>query len=148
MAASPYLCTLWGEQKCSSLQTELKGLMDHTAYLILKKLWTPGGSVSSYLLISFLPPRRVSGPAFDLQRRERQTDRRRRRRRAAASVGFTVATETVSSLLNTCFWWHHMPELSTHNKGFWTRRQATGMCDGVWVWWGRGGGWVVWDNDE
>ncbi|TMS15646.1 hypothetical protein E3U43_022108 [Larimichthys crocea] len=25
-----------GEQKCSLLQTELKGLMDHTAYLILK----------------------------------------------------------------------------------------------------------------
>lgn len=40
------LHTLWGGQKCSLLQTELKGLMDHTAYLILKRLWTLRGSVS------------------------------------------------------------------------------------------------------
>lgn len=26
-----------------------------------------------------------------------------------------------------------MPELSTHNKGFWTWRQAAGVCDGVCV---------------
>lgn len=76
------------------------------------KMWTLARI--RVILFSFLPPRWVSVPGFDLQRRDRQTGRRR----AAASVGFTVATETVSSLLNTCFWWHHMPGLSTHNERF------------------------------
>lgn len=97
--------------KVQFIQTELKGLMDHTAYLILKKMWTLKGSVSNYSAFCRLF---LSVPGFDLQRRDRQTGRRR----AAASVGFTVATETMSSLLNTCFWWHHMPGLSTRNERF------------------------------
>lgn len=68
--------------------------------------------LSSFLLLCW-----VSVPGFDQQRRDRQTGKRRRRR-AAASVGFTVATETMSSLLNTCFWWHHTPGLSTHKERF------------------------------
>lgn len=109
-----------GEQKCSLLQTELKGLMDHTAYLIFwkekkKSMWTPGGSVSycsAFCRLFFLSLSLASTCRGE-------TDKTgRRRAAAAASVGFTVATETVSSLLNTCFWWHHMAGLSTHNERF------------------------------
>lgn len=68
---------------------------------------------------------------------ERQTGRRMRR--AAASVGFTVAMETVSSLLNTCFWWHHTPGLSTQSEGFFSVPNLNPETGHWCVWW-RGGG--------
>ncbi|KAF3846349.1 hypothetical protein F7725_003427 [Dissostichus mawsoni] len=55
--------------KVQFIQTELKGLMDHTAYLILKKMWTLKGSVSNYSAFCRLF---LSVPGFDLQRRDRQ----------------------------------------------------------------------------
>lgn len=81
--------------KVQFIQTELKGLMDHTAYLILKKNVDP--ERIRVKLFSFLPPLSLCPRLRPAE--ERQTGRRR----AAASVGFTVATETMSSLLNTCF---------------------------------------------
>lgn len=141
-----------GNKKCSLLQTELKGLMDHTAYLILKGCGPWEGPCHivqlSAAVLSLCPWLR---PA-----EERQTDGgRRKRRRAAASVGLAVATETMPSLLNTCFWWHHTAGLSTHDKGFCSAQSLnpeTGhwcLCVCVCVMkWGRGGGGVVWDNDD
>lgn len=82
------------------------------------------------LLFSFLLPCWVSVPGFNQQKRDRQTGKRRRRR-AATSVGFTVATETMSSLLNTCSWWHHAAGLSTHNEGF-CLNPETGHRGGEW----------------
>lgn len=52
----------WREESAVYKQTELKGLMDHTAYLIT--LWTRSGSVSIWF--SFLPPCWVSAPGFNL----------------------------------------------------------------------------------
>lgn len=101
--------------------------MDHTAYLILKIF---GPWEDPCHIISFLPLCWVSVPVCYQQRRDGQTGRRRR---AVASVGFTVATETMSSLLNTCFWWHHTPGLSTHSERSSSilsdiKRLTTGVC--------------------
>lgn len=67
-----------------------------------------------------------------------ETDKMRRKRRVAASVGFTVAMETMSDLLDTCFWRYHMPDLFIHSKkillcpyGYWRRqkhRYAAHLC--------------------
>lgn len=117
--------------------------MDHTAYLILKIF---GPWEDPCHIISFLPLCWVSVPVCYQQRRDGQTGRRRR---AVASVGFTVATETMSSLLNTCFWWHHTPGLSTHSERSSSilsdiKRLTTGVCVCVC---GEGGG-GVWDNND
>lgn len=81
-----------GEQKCSLLQTELKGLMDHTAYLIFwkekKKIDVDPGRIR-VILFSFLPPLfSLSVPGFDLQRRDRQDREEESRRRRRRICGF------------------------------------------------------------
>lgn len=136
-----------GEQKCSSLQTELKGLMDHTAYLILKSCGPQEDPCPiiqlSAAVLSLCP---WLGPA-----EERQTDK------GGGGGGesphlwvFAVATETVSSLLNTCFRWHHVQELSTHDErasSILSLNPETGHWY-VWVARREEGGWGVWDNDD
>lgn len=81
-----------GTRKCSLLQTELKGLMDLTAYFMSKccgSLLDP----CRFIQLSARCPDSLSLAG------EMQTGRRRRRKRRAS---FTVAIETLSSLLNTC----------------------------------------------
>lgn len=98
---------LWGKtRKCSLLQTELKGLMHHTAYFILKRCgsWPDPCHFIQLSAAVLKPSPRVV---------EMQTGRRKRER-----AGLAVAKETTSSLLNTCSWWRHRQGSSTHNWGF------------------------------
>lgn len=108
----------------------------------IEKLWTLGGSMS---YCSAFCRRAESLSLASTCRGE--TDRQGGRGEPAASVGFAVAMETMSSLLDTCFWWHHAPGLSTHSKRFSSipspnPRDRPLVC--VW-WWEEG---VVWDNNE
>lgn len=91
-----------------SLQAELKGLMDHTAYLILNIMWTLVGSVSCCSgfccrdeSLSLASTSR--GETDEEKKKKKRSRRRRRRSTGAASVDSAVAMETASSLLNTCF---------------------------------------------
>lgn len=108
-----------GREKCSLLQAELKGLMDRTAYLISKTMWILRGSVSCR---SGFCRHTESLSLASTSRGETDIrdgrEGRKKRGAAATSMGFTVAMETVSSLLNTCFWWHHGAGSSTHSEGF------------------------------
>lgn len=71
------VCTLamsWREESAVYRQTELKGLMDQTAYFNNWKHCGPeGGFVSMWF--SFLPPCRVPAPSFNLLETRRQADR-------------------------------------------------------------------------
>lgn len=105
----PTVQMLWGRTgKCSLLQTELKGLMHHTAYFILKCC---GSSLDPCHFIQ--PSAAVPKPSSRAV--EIQTGKRKR-------AGLAVATETMSSLLNTCFWWRH-----THHP-LTTGDSETGRC--------------------
>lgn len=70
----------------------------------IEKMWTLGGSVSYYsAFCRCAESLSLASTSRGETDRQGEGERRGRRRRAAASVGFTVATETMSSLLNTCF---------------------------------------------
>lgn len=110
MAASPCLHELWGiKVQLPSLQAEFKGLMDHTAYLT-RKTFGPCEDPCQTVQLSAVVLSSV--PCINLQRRDRQTDKEESR----CFWGFTVAMDTMSSLLNTCFCWHHGPGWSTQSR--------------------------------
>lgn len=107
----PTVHMLWGKTgKCSLLQTELKGLMHHTAYFILKCC---GSSLDPCHFIQSS----AAAPEPSSRAAEIRTGKRKK-------AGLAVATETMSSLLNTCFWWRHTPGSSTHNWGLWNRQDG------------------------
>lgn len=144
VTAASYLHTLWLGEGGSLLQAELKGLMDHSAYLILK-MCRPWKDPCHIVQISAATP---SLCPWLRPAEERRAGRRKRS--TAASVGFAVAMETLSSLLNTCFddiTCQDCPLKERNSSQFNTQPASRDrpVVDG-WVWWWGGG--FLWDNND